>query len=160
MSFKILFITFYLLFNTFTYATTKWFPLISFDGITIILPIEEESKIEDNLTSDEILQNAFENNISNLQVDGKGEVIRILSDDNNGIKHQRFILKLLSGQTLLIAHNIDIAPRIEDLEVSDIVEFYGIYEWNSKGGILHWTHRDPNGNHETGWLKHGGLLYY
>ena len=48
----------------------------------------------------------------NSQVSGNGVVINILSDDNEGDRHQRFILRLPSGNTILIAHNIDRAPRI------------------------------------------------
>ncbi|AEA79908.1 hypothetical protein VCLMA_B0267 [Vibrio cholerae LMA3984-4] len=71
----------------------------------------------------------------------------------------KFILKLNSGQTLLVAHNIDLAPRIPNLKVGDIVEFYGEYEWNKKGGVLHWTHKDPQNRHAHGWLKHNGQVY-
>ena len=62
-------------------------------------------------------------------------------------------------RTLLIAHNIDIVPRIDNLRVGDRVTFNGVYEWNDKGGVVHWTHRDPSGNHATGWLKHKGKTY-
>lgn len=109
--------------------------------------------------SDSELQNAFNNRQSNFQVSGQGVVIKVLSDDQEGSRHQRFILKLDSGQTLLIAHNIDLAPRINGLKVGDSVEFYGEYEWNSKGGVIHWTHHDPDGSHPAGWLRHGGRTY-
>ena len=102
---------------------------------------------------------AFEQRRSDVQVQGHGEVIRILSDDNDGSRHQRFILSLGSGQTLLIAHNIDLAPRVGSLRVGDRVEFNGEYEWNSKGGVVHWTHHDPRGSHPDGWLKHRGRTY-
>ncbi len=110
-------------------------------------------------TGDIALKNAFENKINGFQVGGSGRVIKILPDDNQGSRHQRFILKLDSGQTLLIAHNIDLAPKINGLEVDDQVNFYGQYEWNSKGGVIHWTHHDPNGQHEGGWLNHDGKMY-
>ncbi len=93
------------------------------------------------------------------QVKGAGVVSRMLSDDNEGSRHQRFILRLKSGQTLLIAHNIDIAPRLNNLKVGDTVEYYGEYKWNSKGGVVHWTHRDPSGKHVAGWLKHDGRFF-
>ena len=96
---------------------------------------------------------------SGRQVQGQGRVSRILADDNDGSRHQRFILTLASGQTLLIAHNIDLAPRIPALEVGDTVAFYGEYEWNDKGGVVHWTHHDPRGRHAGGWLEHGGKRY-
>ena len=93
------------------------------------------------------------------QVQGSGVVSRVLSDDNTGNRHQRFILSLNSGRTLLIAHNIDLAPRIATLREGDMVEFYGQYEANQKGGVIHWTHHDPSGQHVDGWLKHNGRTY-
>jgi len=101
----------------------------------------------------------FKNQQSNVQVKGIGTVIRILSDDNQGSRHQKFILKLNSGNTLLIAHNIDLAPKIKSILKGDTVQFYGEYEWNKKGGVIHWTHRDPNKHHINGWLKHKGIVY-
>ncbi len=96
---------------------------------------------------------------SGQQVRGSGTVTRILSDDNDGSRHQRFILKLSNGRTLLIAHNIDLAPRISSLRAGDTVAFYGVYENNSQGGVIHWTHSDPRGRHVAGWLEHNGRHY-
>jgi hypothetical protein len=93
------------------------------------------------------------------QVTGEGTVTRILGDDTVGDHHQRFILTLDSGRTLLIAHNIDLAPRIDSLREGDTVSFSGEYESNDKGGVVHWTHHDPQGQHEAGWLKHHGRTY-
>ena len=106
-----------------------------------------------------VLQQAFANRQSDIQIKGSGRVIKVLSDDLEGSRHQRFLLKLSSGQTLLISHNIDLAPRIGGLRTGDLVEFYGEYEWNPQGGVIHWTHHDPNGRHEGGWLKHNGNTY-
>ncbi|HXQ73121.1 MAG TPA: DUF3465 domain-containing protein [Pyrinomonadaceae bacterium] len=86
-------------------------------------------------------------------------MISLLPDDQKGSRHQRFIVKLASGQTLLIAHNIDIAPRISGLAVGDSVRFYGEYVWNEKGGTIHWTHHDPRGRHVAGWVVHNGKTY-
>lgn len=94
-----------------------------------------------------------------VQVQGEATVIRLLPDDNDGSRHQRFIVRLASGQTLLIAHNIDVAPRVRSLGVGDRVRFYGEYEWNERGGVIHWTHGDPRGWHVDGWIEHGGQRY-
>jgi len=110
-------------------------------------------------SSDQSLARAFTAQTSGLQVEGVGEVIRILPDDNDGNRHQRFIVRLASGQTLLVAHNVDLAPRITSLNLGDSVLFNGEYEWNSQGGVIHWTHRDPDGRHTDGWIKHGGQTY-
>jgi hypothetical protein len=111
------------------------------------------------INSDSVLQDAYDKQESGLQVSGKGIVIKTLSDDVDGSRHQRFILELDSGQTLLITHNIDLAPRIDELMQGDIVEFYGEYEWNDKGGVIHWTHNDPSNKHIGGWLRHRGHTY-
>jgi hypothetical protein len=109
--------------------------------------------------SDDAIGRAYANRSTGTQVEGEGAVVRILSDDTNGSRHQRFILELASGQTLLITHNIDIAPRIDALEVGDSVRFSGEYVWNEKGGVVHWTHHDPRGRHMAGWLVHNGKTY-
>ena len=109
--------------------------------------------------TDDPIAAAYESRASAPPVSGRGHVTRVLGDDSLGDRHQRFILELDSGQTILIAHNIDLAPRIEALREGDLVEFSGEYEWNDKGGIVHWTHHDPQGQHPGGWLRHEGRTY-
>lgn len=93
------------------------------------------------------------------RVEATAVVQKVLADDNFGSRHQRFIVRLPSGQSLLIAHNIDIAPRVEGLARGDTVSFSGIYEPNKKGGVVHWTHHDPSGRHAAGWIEHNGRRY-
>ena len=110
-------------------------------------------------TGDAILARAFEERAHDLQVEGGGTVVRVLADDTEGGRHQRFVMRLDFGQTLLVAHNIDLAPRVEDLQEGDAVAFRGVYEWNAEGGTIHWTHRDLEGKHASGWLRRGGRTY-
>ena len=128
----------------------------AYTGYIRCLPLHPKASAAETGQSDSILAKAFENHASNLQVQGQGVVTRILSDDNDGSRHQRFIIRLSSSQTILIAHNIDLAPRVSSLREGDSVSFSGTYEWNAKGGVVHWTHRDPSGRHPPGWLKHKG----
>jgi hypothetical protein len=95
----------------------------------------------------------------NSQFEGEGSVVRVLSDDNKGSRHQRFIVRLASGRTVLIAHNIDLAPRVDGLSAGDTVAFYGEFEDNEQGGVVHWTHHDPAGRHVGGWIRHRGRTY-
>lgn len=105
------------------------------------------------------LARAFEQRQSNLQLSGRGTVVKVLADDNRGSRHQRLLVKMASGQVILIAHNIDLAPRVADVEAGDSLAFHGEYEWTEKGGVMHWTHHDPDGRHEDGWLEHDGQRY-
>jgi hypothetical protein len=97
--------------------------------------------------------------VAGSQVRGSGTVVRILADDDNGSRHQRFIIQIQSGRTLLIAHNIDLAPRVAGIRKGDTVEFNGEFEPNPQGGVIHWTHLDPQGSHVAGWLKYNGRMY-
>ena len=124
------------------------FPGFSNAGISV-----ESSTLTGSLT------HAIDNQLSDVQVNGSGIVSKTLSDDLNGSRHQRFILRLEDNHTLLVAHNIDLAPKIKSLRKGDRVNFYGEYEWNNKGGVLHWTHHDPGGHHIDGWLEHEGKRY-
>jgi len=108
---------------------------------------------------DAVLRQLFESQTSDVQVQGQRTVTRLLADDLEGSRHQRFILQLASGQTLLMAHNIDLAPRLNGLKEGDKVAFYGEYIYSELGGTIHWTHHDPAGKHVTGWLEWQGQRY-
>lgn len=108
---------------------------------------------------DSAIARAFNSGESGVQVEGEGVVVRVLEDDLSGSRHQRFILQLASRHTVLIAHNVDLAPRVAGIQEGDRVSFYGVYEWNEKGGMVHWTHHDPGGKHIAGWLKYNGHTY-
>jgi len=112
-----------------------------------------------NTTSKSDVERAYSAKRSDVQVQGSGVVIKSLRDDNEGHRHQKFILRLASGNTILVAHNIDLAPKIASLKKGDTVMFNGEYEYDSRGGIVHWTHHDPQRRHANGWLKHNGKTY-
>ena len=87
----------------------------------------------------------------------EAKVIKHLSDDLVGDKHQKMIVKV-GNNTLLLAHNIDIAPRVPVRE-GEFLEIKGEYEWNEKGGLIHWTHKS-NKNHPPGWIKYNNKKYH
>lgn len=128
-----------------------------FNGLLKVGVISSFIELEPD--SDELLAQLFRDGQSNVQVHGSGVVISILSDDLDGSRHQRFIIELKSKQTLLITHNIDLAPRIDGLSLNDSIEFFGEYEWNDKGGVIHWTHDDPEEIHVNGWIFHNNVIY-
>jgi len=107
---------------------------------------------------DTAIEQAFAARKSDVQVSGKGLVTKLLADDNKGSRHQKFLVKINAQQTLLFAHNVDLAPRVP-LQVGDAITFYGEYVYNPKGGVIHWTHHAPQGNHIAGWIIHNGNKY-
>ncbi len=101
---------------------------------------------------------AFAQRRSDQWLEASGAVVRTLPDDNDGARHQRFILEVAPDLTVLVAHNIDLAPRVP-LARGEQVSLRGEYEWNEKGGVIHWTHHDPRGRHRGGWIRHAEKTY-
>ena len=113
----------------------------------------------DETTSSSSIEELFRQRRSGQWVEGSGTVAKVLRDDTSGDKHQQWILRLASGHTLKFAHNIDLAPRIPDLNEGAAIRFRGRYEYNDKGGVIHWTHHDPRNRMTGGWIEHGGNRY-
>ncbi len=107
----------------------------------------------------ELLQEYYQNKVSKKMIKLSGVNVKNLADDLKAPRHQKFIMELSNDFTVLVTHNIDLAPRINSLSEGDLVEVYGQYEWNAKGGILHWTHHDPKGRRQGGWIIHNGEKY-
>ena len=103
---------------------------------------------------------AFKNQQSDVIVDNvPGTVESVLPDDLEGDRHQRFVMRVSRNQTLLVVHNIDIAPRLSTLRKGDRVSVKGEYEWNERGGLIHWTHKDPRNSLEDGWIDYNNVRY-
>lgn len=106
----------------------------------------------------ELVARLFKERRSNVVVEVSGQVERTLRDDTQGSAHQKFLVRLAPHLTLLVAHNIDVAPRVP-VQRGSAVRLRGEYEWNAQGGVLHWTHRDPQGRHQDGWIEFEGRRY-
>lgn len=105
---------------------------------------------------------AFRNKQSRVWMTVQGEVVYLMHDDTNpeNGRHQQFLIELPrpSELTLKVAHNIDIAERVP-ISKGDRVVVRGRYEWNEKGGVVHWTHRDERGRRAGGWIEFQGKRY-
>jgi hypothetical protein len=131
----------------------RWMPWILL--ACLILPLPGcASQVESNT-----IDRAFAEMASDVPVEAEGVVVKILRDDTHGSRHQRFIVEIPSGLSLLIAHNIDVGKRVPLNGPGDRVLFRGEYEWNNKGGVVHWTHHAPRGNHPGGWIEYDGIRY-
>lgn len=91
-------------------------------------------------------------------VEVSGFVRRLLSDDGDGSLHQRFIIDVGHRQTLLVAHNLELADRVP-VGMGDRVYVRGLYEWNDLGGLVHWTHNDPMESEQGGWVRYRRKVY-
>ena len=87
----------------------------------------------------------------------QGKVVKLLKDDREGSPHQRFLVNIAPDITLLVAHNIELAPRIPTQE-GDTITISGEYVWNNRGGVLHWTHHNPKGR-RGGWVEVNGKRF-
>lgn len=139
--------------------TTRFFTLAVALASLLSLPATLHAKGPAALiTTPEAVVAAYQGQRSNLIVELSGVVQKNLKDDTKGSPHQRFLLRLANGHTLLVAHNIALAPRVP-LQAGDQVSVHGEYEWNNKGGVVHWTHHDPKGRHPGGWIRLAGKTY-
>jgi hypothetical protein len=93
-------------------------------------------------------------------VTADGVVVRTFTDrTSNTGTHEQFIIKLASQDlTVEIEHNISIGKRVP-VAAGDHVIVHGEYIWNAEGGLIHFTHHDPQGTHENGYIVDNGTTY-
>ena len=121
-------------------------------------PLPRTSSEQSTTSDDARIEQAFERQEHEVPVHVTAKVKKLLSDDDESPRHQRFLIELSSGRTLLVAHNIDLAKRVP-VRSGTRVEVAGLYEWNAEGGVLHWTHADPEARHPGGYVKFDGTTY-
>jgi hypothetical protein len=102
----------------------------------------------------------FQSHRSHVEVTADATVAQVLPDRVSATgTHEQFIIRLTSGDlTLLVEHNLSIAPRAP-VAVGDHVIVHGEYIWNTQGGLIHFTHHDPDGRHEGGFIQENGVTY-
>ncbi len=121
-------------------------------------PRSESAQDAGTRTSSSSVASAWAARRSDVMVEGTGVAFKLLPDDLEGSRHQKFLLRTDDSHTILVSHNIDLAPRVP-LSEAQRVDFKGEYVWNDKGGLIHWTHHDPAGRHPGGWLELNGKRY-
>lgn len=104
------------------------------------------------------LDELFKQEKTLIWVEGTGKVVRILADDTDGDKHQKFLMKNSDGHEVMVAHNIDLSPRAQVKE-GDTISYRGEYIWTDRGGKVHFTHKPKYGGFRGGWIEVGGKRY-
>jgi len=103
---------------------------------------------------------AFQRHTDQVEVTASGTVDRMLTDqDGPSGLHERFIVRLTDvAMTVLIEHNLSLAPRVP-VATGEAIVVHGEYIWNAQGGLVHFTHHDPDRSHEGGYILYGGKRY-
>lgn len=92
-------------------------------------------------------------------VEGAGMVVtRLLPDDNSGLKHQKWMVRLSDGREMEAVYNSDMCPRVP-VKVGDVVSMGGMFLWLGHNGMIHWLHHDPRGNRPDGYVELNGTFY-
>jgi len=100
---------------------------------------------------------------SYVEVTAQGSVARVL-----GIRtgpsgpHEGFLLHLRGadghGLTVRVEDNVAITGPVP-IAAGDDLTVRGEYIYDARGGVIHWTHHDPRGRHQSGYLDVGGRRY-
>jgi hypothetical protein len=101
---------------------------------------------------------------SRVEVTASGSVARVLGQrEGPSGMHEGFLLHLRGGAgrglTVRVEDNTDITGPIP-LRAGDDVVVRGEYIYDSRGGIIHYTHRDPRARHPAGYVRVNGRIYY
>lgn len=101
---------------------------------------------------------AQNNHVTHGEITCTLPVKRMLPPDNSGERHEKFLLEMSNGSTILVAHNTSRAPVVP-ISAGDLVTVHGEYIWNAKGGVIHWTHLSDTPSHPSGYIDFGGQRY-
>ena len=105
---------------------------------------------------------AYAENRSHVEVVAEGVVTRLLGIQQGRVSpHEGFLMRLSSGCGLIVRVevNTDFTGPIT-LNPGESVVVKGEYEYYPLGGVVHWTHRDPRGRHDNGYIEAGGRSYF
>ncbi len=86
------------------------------------------------------------------------EVVRLLPDDNEGRRHQKWIFEIAGGHRITAIYNTSFSEAVP-LEIGDIVNVGGQYIFDKNGGVIHWLHVDPKKNRPDGYVELNGKRY-
>jgi hypothetical protein len=93
-------------------------------------------------------------------VEAEGAVVMLIEPEKAASeRRQKFVVRLASGNMILVRHDTDTAAAIEDLKLGDTVRFAGEYTFGQNGDEISNTFADPTGAHKSGWIRHNGRTY-
>jgi hypothetical protein len=110
-----------------------------------------------------LVYQAWAQQSSHLEVTASGSVAKVLGTRTGPSgPHEGFLLHLRGaggrGLTVRVEDNVDLTGPIP-LAPGDDVEVRGEYIYDPRGGLIHYTHRDPRGRHPDGYVRVAGRYY-
>jgi hypothetical protein len=111
--------------------------------------------------NDAALCSAYSSGQSHVEVVADGTVTRLLGIQPGVVSpHEGFLMRLRSGCDTIVRVevNTDLAGTFP-IARGEAVTVKGEYEYYPLGGVIHWTHHDPRGRHEGGFIEIGGKMY-
>ena len=98
-----------------------------------------------------------------VEVTASGSVASVLGTQHGPSgTHEGFLLHLRGsgghGLTVRVEDNVDITGPIP-LAPGDDVEVRGEYIYDAGGGLIHYTHNDPQGRHPGGYVRAEGRTF-
>ncbi len=93
---------------------------------------------------------------SRVEVDASGSVARLLGERSGRYgPHAGFLLHLSGGASHGLTVRVEVNERFTGplpLVAGEPVQVRGEYEFDPRGGVIHWTHRDPRRRHPDGYI--------
>jgi hypothetical protein len=105
---------------------------------------------------------AFQQQLSGVEVIADGTVAQKLGTAQGPSgEHEGFSLRLRSGcaLTLRVETNTAFTGPIP-LRVGERVTVKGEFDYDTDGGVIHWTHRAMGSHHQSGYVEAGGRFYW
>ncbi len=98
---------------------------------------------------------------SHVEVIVRGPVTRVLGVAPGRVSpHEGFLMRVRArcDLTVRVESNVFFTGRFP-IARGERVQVKGEYEYYPRGGVIHWTHRDPRLRHQGGYVEVGGHWY-
>lgn len=118
----------------------------------------DSSAVNESASDSDIIRAVNDQRRVDFVEGGSMVVTKILPDDNSGLKHQKWVVRLSNGKQMQAVYNLDMCPRVQ-IKVGDKIAMGGQFIWTGGGGLLHWLHHDPRGNRPDGYVYANGRYY-
>lgn len=86
-------------------------------------------------------------------------VTKLLPDDRNGLKHQKWEARLSNGEVIQVVYNSDMGDRVP-VKIGDKFGVGGQFVWGrQRMGVMHWLHEDKREKRPDGYVFFNGTVY-